>query len=1676
MGLRRLLLTSSCLLLAQLAFSSVAWAGTYQVQSCNDGNHGGSNVWSYFSNNGNFINWGDGCSGGGLIQSWGGTSDAPQGAAAGRFLDAPSGTSFSYLFWQQSLTMQGGGYRCVYATDAGGSLIGSSNCLGNSFSEQSTGWVNQSGGLNSSRIYLYTACFGGPCTGGSSNRLIGQFGYANANITDQTSPGLYGLGGVWGRGWVRGNWPISWNASDSLGMKSHAYQVDGATQASYGFCSIGSFASGYYYGSSMQPCPNPGQGGYQSASFNVATTSYGDGTHSLSAVSYDATDNAGSAAMTLYVDNSSPSLVAFSGGPPNGGWTNDPTPTFSLAASDPQSGIGGYQCQVDGGAYYGCSSPVTLSPLSEGQHQLCARAYNQSFDTGGNPAFGPPGCTTFSVDTIPPSADLEQPGPWIAASGTKLYGTASDPISGLASVRFEARPQSGGSFVTLCQVAGSATQPFECSVDGSSLTNNQTYELRLTAVNKAGSSASSTIYTSQVDNQPPSSPSVTAGPADGSWVATTSATYTFSSTDPVSGVAAYQCKQGSAAWASCTSPETFSALALGMNSISLKAIDNAGNVSSPTSRQVGSDTVPPTLDLNVLPSFISGTVTVSGTATDSLSGVDNSSVRFQSRETTGGSWVDICAVASRVGSDYSCSWDVSALSGSYQVRMLGEDNVGNQPASWPSDSTTIANQSPVVTLTDSGRVDDWTVTASPAGVDPNQFEADYSLDSGGSWQPMDDAHWIAPSDTYRAAVPDSVPGGTPVEVRLRARTNAGVEGSLISSYTIPLSPPVNTAPPLVSGEAQVGQQLASTDGDWSGLPPITVGLSWLRCDSAGEDCQRLAATGPSYTQVDADAGNTIRSLALANNPDGEANTESSDFAGPVAALPPTPVAPPAISGTPEDGQTASATTGSWSGTPPFDYSYQWQRCAGSSCVDIPAATEAAYEAVSADVGRTIKVQVTASNASLPGGGSASQASSDWGPVQAVSPANTALPVITGLAYDGQAMTVSSGEWSGSTPFDYTYQWKACNSSGTSCSDLGGEIAQSIEVPVSAIGGTLRAQVTASNAGLPGGGSASATSDASPVIEQASPQNTGLPVVSGNEQEGSQLSSSSGSWDGLSPINFAYQWQRCDASGLNCQNIAGATAGAYLLEGADVGSVLQVVVTASNAAGQLSVTSQQTGVIAVLPDPPSNTSAPIISGSAEVGELLSASPGSWVGHTPISYSYQWQRCSLGECSDITGANSQGYTTTGADASKQLRVQVTATNSYGSSSQDSAQTTSIVSLVPVNDVSPHISGSAQVGDKLSADPGSWNADPQPVFSYTWLACSSSGQNCDQVGTGTSYTPSNSDQGRYLVLSVSASNVHGTTVSKSAPLGPVAPAPQPPKEVDPPRISGPTQVGNQLTTTPGDWQASGVVFYQYQWLRCRDDSLSSCLPIQWATERAYTLSNADLGWRLRVLVVATDEGGTSDAYASATTKIAAPACVKASGIAAGTIRAGSLRVRFSGASAGYAGGSKAITVKASASRKVKFRWLLNNRPLTSRNAKSSRISIPNSRLLIGKSNLTLEVRSGSTRRSLSRTVTTSACPLARKLSPKPKSLSTRIGSRRFKASISQLYKVLSPGRFRVSGPSGSLRWRIDNKTISSRRSVSVSPSRIAPGSRVISLRITSGGRSRTLTWRVDASDYPN
>ncbi len=283
---------------------------------------------------------------------------------------------------------------------------------------------------------------------------------------------------------------------------------------------------------------------------------------------------------------------------------------------------------------------------------------------------------------------------------------------------------------------------------------------------------------------------------------------------------------------------------------------------------------------------------------------------------------------------------------------------------------------------------------------------------------------------------------------------------------------------------------------------------------------------------------------------------------------------PSISGTEQEGHELTVDPGDWTDDP-TDYDYQWQRCNsdGSGCGDISAATDHKYELGSADVGNRIRVGVTASNGD---GTSGFAYSGTTGVIAAegTKPSNTSPPTISGTPQDNQKLTASPGTWSGSSPIAYKYEWRRCDANGNDCKDV--QDGQTYGVTSHDVGHRLRVVVTGSN----GAGSSSAESAATDVVAAAGvgPKNTVLPAISGTAQDNQSLTAAAGTWTGNAPITFAYQWQRCDASGNNCQNLAGQTGATYRATSSDVGRRVRVAVTAKNAYGSSTVLSGPSPVV------------------------------------------------------------------------------------------------------------------------------------------------------------------------------------------------------------------------------------------------------------------------------------------------------------------------------------------------------------------------------------------------------------------------------------------------------------------------------------------------------------------
>ena len=165
--------------------------------------------------------------------------------------------------------------------------------------------------------------------------------------------------------------------------------------------------------------------------------------------------------------------------------------------------------------------------------------------------------------------------------------------------------------------------------------------------------------------------------------------------------------------------------------------------------------------------------------------------------------------------------------------------------------------------------------------------------------------------------------------------------------------------------------------------------------------------------------------------------------------------------------------------------------------------------------------------------------------------------------------------------------------------------------------------------------------------------------------------------------------------------------------------------------------------------------PTITGKAQVGEKLTASPGGWQPGS-AQLAYQWLR----DGKPISGATAATYVVAALDAAKKLSLQVTGSlTGYTPASATSAQTKA-VARGELSAKKPKISGKAQVGKTLTAKPGKWK--PNGVeFSYAWFA---DGQKIAKANKST-FTIPGSLAGTKIVVKVTGTKSGYTTVTRAS-----------------------------------------------------------------------------------------------------------------------------------------------------------------------------------------------------------------------------------------------------------------------------------------------------------------------
>jgi hypothetical protein len=181
----------------------------------------------------------------------------------------------------------------------------------------------------------------------------------------------------------------------------------------------------------------------------------------------------------------------------------------------------------------------------------------------------------------------------------------------------------------------------------------------------------------------------------------------------------------------------------------------------------------------------------------------------------------------------------------------------------------------------------------------------------------------------------------------------------------------------------------------------------------------------------------------------------------VVGAPPVNTSRPRMSGTAIVGQTATASTGSWSGYPAPAYAYAWQRCdlTLAHCSAIAGATSANYTLQLADAGRTLRATVFATN-SL---GTAS-GSTGFSSVIRSGPVVLTPSSVSGAPMQGNTLKAKLGSWAGYPAPTLIARWQRCNRRGRACATIAGAVGARYVPGVSDVGSRLRVAVTGTNGG------------------------------------------------------------------------------------------------------------------------------------------------------------------------------------------------------------------------------------------------------------------------------------------------------------------------------------------------------------------------------------------------------------------------------------------------------------------------------------------------------------------------------------------------------------------------------------------------------------------------------------
>jgi|GEM_PF-1191853 len=268
------------------------------------------------------------------------------------------------------------------------------------------------------------------------------------------------------------------------------------------------------------------------------------------------------ATRTFIVDTAAPT-VSLDSGPSGTVADDDATFTFSTEAGAT------LECKLDAGAFAVCTSPRTLTALTDGPHTFEVRARDAADNVSASVS------RTWTVDTAAPVATIDS-GP----SGPVAVTTAAFTFSTEAGATLECKLDNAATFTT-------CTSPLNLSALAEGA-----HSFQVRARDAAGNVGTPSTRNWAVDTTAPTV-SIDSGPTG--TVSNTSADFTFSTEVGAS----LECKLDAAAFTSCSSPLAITGpLTEGAHTFQVRARDALDNLSAPVTRNWTVDLTGPNVSID----------------------------------------------------------------------------------------------------------------------------------------------------------------------------------------------------------------------------------------------------------------------------------------------------------------------------------------------------------------------------------------------------------------------------------------------------------------------------------------------------------------------------------------------------------------------------------------------------------------------------------------------------------------------------------------------------------------------------------------------------------------------------------------------------------------------------------------------------------------------------------------------------------------------------------------------------------------------------------------------------------------------------------------------------------------------------------------------------------------------